>query len=113
MAPRNHMIVGGQTYQDREELVGSAPDLLLSFGGGGGTLNECLASLGAGGSVFSVQPHSSWREAMDGPWIAEGRLVFCDSDDEIPEALALAVGSVNYASRPARLSIIESHLMND
>lgn len=113
MAPRTHMVVGGQTYQDREELVGSAPDLLLGFGGGKGTLNECLASLRAGGSVLSVQPHDSWRKAMDGPWVAEGRLVFCDSDDQIPEALALAVGSVNFASRADRLRVIESHLMND
>lgn len=113
MAPRDHMIVGGQTYQDREALVGSTPDLLMCFGGGDGSLRECLAALGAGGSVLSVQPHSSWGEAMAGEWVEEGRLVFCGSDADIPEALRLAISSVNYASRANRLSIIESHLMSD
>lgn len=110
MAPRTHMVVDGHTYRGREELVGSAPDLLMCFGGGDGSLRECLASLRAGGSVLAALPVGGWRSALAGPWVKEGRLVFCDEEHAIPEAVGRAVNSISFKSRTKRLRIIRSLL---
>ena len=49
---RNHMAIYGDTYQDREAIIGTVPDTLLCVGGADGTRRECQTALKYGSAVI-------------------------------------------------------------
>lgn len=49
---RDHLAVWGDTYQDREVIVGTVPDVLVCVGGADGTRRECQEALKHGSAVL-------------------------------------------------------------
>ncbi len=90
---RDHMVVAGETYQDREALVATA-DTLVCAGGAAGTTRECIGAVRNGAAALllwhekyrddalpnAFLQHKDLREAF-----GDGRLVVCKSLDKIPE----------------------------
>lgn len=56
MAPRSRILIAGDTYRDREFVIGTIPDVLICLGGGEGTYRELKAAHAAGTSVVVVEP---------------------------------------------------------
>lgn len=61
IGPRNRLLVWGNTYRDRERMVGTLPDILCCVGGADGTLRECLAAVEQGSIVvlLALQDYGS------------------------------------------------------
>lgn len=55
-APRNHHFIWGNTYQDREQVVGTLAKILFCIGGGDGTRREAQAAIKAGNVVVLLSP---------------------------------------------------------
>jgi predicted Rossmann-fold nucleotide-binding protein len=66
MAPQSQLIVGGNTYRDREKLVGAAADVLTVWGGQGGTERECEAAVDRHIPVFMVNSRAVRRATFPG-----------------------------------------------
>lgn len=118
MAPRTHMLVYGDTYQQREVIIGLLSDVLVVDGGGLGAQREALATLNAGGRVLSLgEPNEDitpWRSV---PEIAlalrEQRMLICPKLDEIPayaERVRDAAARTIRAFRPSRLVALHRRL---
>lgn len=112
MAPRTHMLVYGDTYQQREVIVGLLPDILVIVGGGPGAEREGVATLKSGGRVLLLDdPDNSsipWRavpEMMQA--VGEKRMLVRGQLDEIvgaaSELHAVAARAVR-GLRPARFT---------
>jgi predicted Rossmann-fold nucleotide-binding protein len=115
MAPRDHVVVWGDTYQDREILVGTLPDILICVGGGAGTRRECQAALSNGSVVLLLAPRnygpSSLSETYQGfsemtQAMSEHRLFVCGQDDSMRSCVDAALLAAFRAriGRPARIS---------
>ena len=85
---RDEMLVWGNTYRDREILVGTLPDILVCVGGGPGTIRECLHALDHNSVVLLLSlkpyddgtlPHISRTNEKMRAAAREGRLLVCDS----------------------------------
>ena len=99
MAPRDHMVVSGHTYRDREELVGVAPDVLVAVGGHEATRRECGHALKNGGVVLMLAPQDYRPDSLMGSLHSSGsrqtfadlqpadRIVVCRSIAEVPAAV--------------------------
>lgn len=92
MAPRNHLMVYGDTYRDREVVVGLLSDVLVCVDGGDGAKRECLWAVRNGGSVLLLMSEASDISTLGASWqqepelvdaFREKRLVFCRSMAEI------------------------------
>lgn len=122
LGQRKHVLVHGETYRDREMLVGSLPDILVCVGGGPGTIRECLHALEHGSVVLllnlkTYQPgtlprtyftNEKMREA-----VMQGRLLVCDSVSTVAKMAQLAyeTGLVHARlSRIKRLPVIRRRL---
>ena len=91
MAPRTHMLVYGDTYQQREVIVGLVPDILVIVGGGPGAQREGVATLNSGGRVLLLDdPRNSsipWRTVPEMALaVREKRMLVRGKLDEIPAA---------------------------
>lgn len=121
MAPRTHMLIYGDTYVDRQIIVGVLSDVLICVEGGDGTKQECLTALRHGAHVvllaFSQDPRllgGSWRtepEMLAAE--ADGRLVVCHSPNDIygqlEQARRRALRTL-YRSRARRLQTFTTTL---
>ncbi|HJP81820.1 MAG TPA: hypothetical protein VJ841_05480 [Candidatus Saccharimonadales bacterium] len=113
MAPRDHMVIYGNTYQEREKIVGLVPDLLLIVGGGDGSRREGVAALEAGSRVLLLDSNIPWRtvpKMRDA--VHSGKLLVRSRIDEIPAAatqLQDAALPTMAAARRARLGAIRHH----
>lgn len=92
LGERTHTLVWGDTYQDREVLVGSIPDILVCVGGGPGTMRECEHALNHGSIVLllTLKPHEPGTfprlyhtKPVIRDAIVDGRFVVCDSIDTV------------------------------
>lgn len=111
---RDHMVVAGETYPDREALVATA-DALVFGGGADGTTRECIQAVRNGAAALvlwhekyrddalpnTFLEHKDLREAFD-----DGRLVVCKSLEEIPEKVDQVLQVDVKASRPRRVKAI-------
>lgn len=113
MASRDYMVVYGNTYQDREKIVGLVPDILVIVGGGIGSLREGIEALGAGSRVLLLDSNIDWpnvpkmRHA-----VRRGQMLVRSHCDQIPAAVAeLQDGILQTATtaRRARLAAIRHH----
>jgi predicted Rossmann-fold nucleotide-binding protein len=120
MSPRDHMFVYGQTYQDREVIVGLLPDVLVVFDGGDGSKREAIAAAKGGSRILLVTQTgdnrdpkllvNSWQSDPDlALAVREKRMIICDSLDGIAAAAeeqrVVAVRSAR-TFRPTRLAAI-------
>lgn len=101
MSPRDLMVILKQfrTYQEREVLVGTLPDVIVAVGGGEGARRECEHTLRHGGYALMLNlkdagPTSLMRTWRSSPIMVEAysakphrRLRFCRSIDAIPDAI--------------------------
>lgn len=116
MAPRRHMVVYGQTYRDREILVGAMPDLLVCDGGGEGAGRECVHAIQHGVPVLLIIPEEkdtgpdslarTWQQYPDLVSArGKGQLIVCKSIGALPgcideaAVLGLHLGSRSRARR--------------
>ena len=122
LGQRTHVLVHGETYRDREMLVGSLPDILVCVGGGPGTIRECLHALEHGSVVLLLSlktyplgtlpriyfTNEKMREAVE-----QGRLLVCDSVSTVAKLAQLAYeAGLTHArlSRIKRLPVIRKRL---
>ncbi len=117
---RTHMVVRMHTYEGRERLVGTVPDVLVCVAGGGGTLNECEAALNQGSVVLLmavrgydppsfVESHRDVRLLARAEDEANPRLFVCRGLQEVMSVAsraARAAGRTSKAHRPARLATL-------
>ncbi len=111
---RDHLVVAGNTYRDRETFVGTA-DILVCAGGADGTERECIHAIQRGAAVLLLNladyPPNSFartfranedlRQAND-----EGRLVVCDSYEAVADSVDRILQIDTKSSRPLRLGVI-------
>jgi hypothetical protein len=123
ISARDHMVVWGDTYRDREVLVGTLPDVLVCVGGGDGTRRECQAALRQGsvaillalsdyGPASLPETHQNFPEMSSAAH--DERLIICRSEQDIPASIEAAVEAATRTSsigRPARLQTIR-HLLS-
>lgn len=113
---RDHLIIAGNTYQDREALVGTA-DILVCAGGEKGTIRECLSAIRHGSAVLMLAlkkyppnslPNTYYK--YDELWEAEeaGNLVICESLDEIPEGVDKLLSYDTKANNQRRIDAVTS-----
>lgn len=92
MAPHDHLIVGGETYRDREKLVGSAADIITVWGGRDGTEREIIRAADCQSTIFFMNgreyteedvPQTFYRHEALRDAYEDGRLVVYNhgSDD--------------------------------
>lgn len=115
---RTHLVVRMQTYEGREQLVGTTPDVLVCVGGAGGTLRECKAALDHRSVVIlmatrTYDPPSFVESHHDIEALAraeyEGRLFVCRSLQQIMSVARRAVTAaarISRANRPQRLTTL-------
>jgi predicted Rossmann-fold nucleotide-binding protein len=118
ISARDHMVVWGATYQEREVLVGTLPDVLVCVGGGDGTRRECQAALRQGSVVMLLalrdygpaslpETHQNFSEMRSAAH--DGRLIVCRSEQDIAASVEAAITAATHTSsisRPARLQTI-------
>ncbi len=109
---RDHMVVWGNTYQSREVIVGTVPDILVCVGGSDGTMRECLTALRLGGSVLLLalkaeygehsfpRMYSELPEAQQA--LREGRMRVCHFTDGIAASVDGLLRNDFQAARMAR-----------
>lgn len=112
---RDHMVVAGNTYRDRETFVGTA-DILACAGGDQGTARECHEAVSRGAAVLlmalkeypqsslpkTYQTHEDLRRAYK-----TGQLVVCESIDDLPDSVDRLLEYDTHAGRPYRQAAIE------
>lgn len=114
MGARDHTVIWGDTFRDREQLVGLLPDALVCAGGGDGAGRECEKALDHGSPVLLLAlrdydegtlpvTYRSWPKLAEAE--GNGRLVVCRSLDELPRCIGLVHEMARLAAvqRPARL----------
>lgn len=116
---RDHMVVAGETYQDREALVATA-DALVFAGGADGTTRECIQAVRNGAAAL-VLWHKKYRDnALPNAFLehkdlreafGDGRLVVCKSLEEIPEKVDQVLQVDVKASRSRRVEAIGGFLL--
>jgi hypothetical protein len=95
---RDHLVVWGNTYRDREVLVGTLPDMLVCVGGAAGSRRECQEALKHGSTVLLLAlkdyfdedvPHTyeNFEDMRSAANPKVGRLVVCETIEAIPEAV--------------------------
>jgi hypothetical protein len=122
MGPRNHTVIWGNSYRDREQLVGLLPDALVCAGGGDGAGRECETTIDNGGPVLLLAlkkydegtlpvTFRSWPKLQQAE--SEGQLVVCESLDDLPRCIGLVyeMAKLAAAQRPGRLTAI-THLLS-
>lgn len=117
---RDHMIVAGDTYQDRETLVGTA-DVLVCAGGDKGTVRECLEATLRGAAVLVLvlkdYPAASLAynfRSYDELWDAynAGRLVECRSLEQIGDSVDRIL-EAGITGRQQRNDVVRNFLSAD
>lgn len=110
---RDYVVVKGNTYADREELVGVTPDILCVWGGADGARRECQATLRNGGVALIVAlkdygsaslPSTYHQFAEMQSAMSEGRLIVCRTLKDIP-ACVDAVLEVSALARSRNRSV--------
>ncbi len=113
---RDHLIIWGDTYQDREVLVGSTPDILVCIDGAGGTWRECQWALNCGTPILllALKKDEDYRddalpktyhtlggvqEALDNE-----TMVVCRKLEDIPASVDTLLQKIDTRKRPARLA---------
>ncbi len=60
IGPRDHLVVRKSTFQERERLVGLAPDAIICLNGHDATVRECVAAGEAGSVILLLAFRSSY-----------------------------------------------------
>lgn len=116
---RDHMVVWGNTYPDREVMVGTTPDVLVCVGGGEGTKREGEVALVNGSAVLllalkeygpnslpaTYRNNETWANAM-----SEARAAVCESLETLPEKIETVVRAVDASNRDKRLRNLGENL---
>lgn len=97
--PRTRMIVWGNTYQDREKLVGALPDILICVGGADGTMRECIQAIKQGSIVIILAPRIYKSTSLSGSYMKNKllrdtenkQLFFCGPDESISACIEKAI----------------------
>ncbi len=111
---RDHMVIWGNTYDDREILVGTLPDILVCVGGGDGTRRECQTALNNGSVVLLLSPRSYGPNSLPETYqgfsemtraLSEHRLFVCGPNDSVRSCVdaALMAALRVSTSRSARM----------
>lgn len=117
---RDHMVVAGDTYQDREALVSTA-DILVCAGGFKGTVRECIGAVLGGAAVLMLdlkaypasalpntfQDYEELRKAH-----TDKRLIVCKSADEMAECVD-EVLQVEVHNSQQRSQVVRTFLSSD
>lgn len=116
---RDHLVVWGDTYKDREIMVGTTPDVLVCAAGAEGSQRECQIAVRLGSAVLLLAlkdygPNSlpSTYRTFDDLRAAEdsGSLVVCSSLEDVPEALETLMQTDPTATRDVRLHNLKTLL---
>lgn len=119
---RNHLVVWGKTYRERELLVGTTPDVLVCIGGGDGTRRECQQAIKMGSPVLLLALKNYGESSLPKTYmqlegaetaVQEGRLELCESLGDLPQAIdtVLAVDTdVRKQARSERFGVLETAL---
>ena len=99
IGPRMYMIVWGNTYKDREKLVGSLPDILICVGGKDGTKRECIQAIKQGSIAVILAPRTYGSTSLPGSYrknkllrdAENTQLFFCGSEDSIADCIEKAI----------------------
>lgn len=96
MAPRQHMIVYGDTYRNREVIVGSIGDVLLVAGGGEGALRELRAAEAAGCVMVLLGQYSTRKDSLAQTWQKHKKLTNAQSEGRliIPETKRVSIADI-------------------
>lgn len=94
---RDHLVVWGDTYQDREVMVGTTPDVLVCIGGSEGTQRECQTALRWGTPVLLLALNDAYApSALPNAYktlpdmvsaVDSGTMIVCRSMDAIPSSV--------------------------
>ncbi len=118
---RDHMIIGGETYQDREALVATA-DRLVCAGGVGGTIRECVKAVRKGVPVLIMGNKEYPAESLPNMYRQDeeldrafrtGRLIMCGTIKEIPGAVDDLFQVDATRRRPERVEVIRELLSHN
>jgi len=115
---RDHMVVAGETYPDREALVATA-DMFAFAGGAAATIRECQKAVknGASGLIFWHEKYGAeslpnvldrYKDLQEA--LSDGRLAVCKSSAEIPEQVEKLLQKNVKASRTRRTEVIADFL---
>lgn len=122
IGPRDHLVIWGNTYSDREILVGTTPDILTCIGGGDGTQRECQAALRYGSSILllalkdeyapnslpnTYQAFEDMQAAVDA-----GTMVVCRTVDAIPDSIDQILETCDTERRPTRIDTLSQLLVS-
>lgn len=101
LSSRDHIVVWGDTFHQREVLVGLLPDMLLVVGGQKSAINVCVQAADFDTPVVIIEAKkykdpqgitNTWRQV---PKLVKAhtkkRLFVCRPDDDIPSALDRAL----------------------
>lgn len=92
LGERTRTLVWGDTYEDREVLVGTIADVVACVAGGKGSARECLHALRHGSTVLLLSlreyepgtfPRTYFQHDEVRKAITEGRFLVCDSINTI------------------------------
>lgn len=83
MSPRDQMVICRPTYQDREVLVGTLPDILVCVGGGGGTKRECIEAIEAGVTVLIIALRDDGPTSLAGSWQQTSKIVDAEARKQL------------------------------
>jgi len=114
------MIIWGDTYRDRETLIGTIPDVLTCIDGGEGTIRECQTALRLGSSILLLAlkdtpvpgslPTIYQDNAEMTAAINDGTMVVCRSAEAIAESADQAIQATARGKRQQRLNLLAEHL---
>lgn len=117
---RDHLVVWGNTYKDREVLIGTAPDVLVCIGGGEGTQRECQAALRWGTPILLLAlseeyaPNSlpsTYKTFPEMVAAIDGEtMVVCRSMDAIPQSVDIILEAGEAGNRIDRIGKLKQLL---
>jgi predicted Rossmann-fold nucleotide-binding protein len=112
---RDDMLVWGHTYKQREEMVGSLPDVLVCVGGAEGTRRECQQAITCGSAVLLLASKDYGEHALPATYKAhedlalaegQGRLIVCGPDDDIAASVDRIYEAGQAGDRARRLPFV-------
>lgn len=83
IGPRNRLLVWGNTYRDREKVVGTLPDILCCVGGADGTLRECLTAVEQGSIVVLLALQDYGSSSLPGSYKKHEKLRLAAKNDTL------------------------------
>lgn len=108
---RDHMLIAGLSYRDREVFVGTIPDVLVCIGGAAGTEREYATALRAGSTVLLLMlrdypptslAHTYSAVPETAQALADERLFVCNTPQAITDNAEQALDAARRTALPRR-----------